>query len=235
MFFASIFNPEGVFGAEGVTVGTLFLAWGISLFCGVLVAVSYCIKNKSFSKNLLISVVVFPIITQSVVMLVSRGGNEAMIGVGVAIAGVFGLVRFRSIQGNAREISYVFLAMAIGVAAGVGQVWFALTFTGIVCALFVAFKFIPIKSNKESEIKITVPEDVEFETEFDKILKSHTSSMKLISVKSTKMGSLFEVRYRLMLKNQSGRKALIDELRVVNGNLPITYHDVIEEDTADKL
>jgi len=214
---------------NGLTVGSLFLGWGISFLCGAVVALVYRIKNKNFSKNLLVSLVMFPLITQSIVMLVNRG-DTATLGVGVAIAGVFGLVRFRSIQGNSREISCVFWAMAIGIATGVGQVWFALLFTGVVSVIFVTFKFIPLLEGKpEKELKITVPEDVEFENEFDKIIKKHTSTMRLIMVKSTRMGSLFEVRYRVILKNENQRKPLLDELRVINANLPISFHDIIEE------
>jgi len=224
----SIFYPE-------LTITTLFISWGISLACGAIITVAYRIKNKNYSKNLIISLILFPLVTQTVVMLVNRG-DTATIGVGVAIAGVFGLVRFRSIQGNSREISCVFLAMAIGIAVGVGQIWLALIFAGVAGGIFVGLKFLPLKGSKdESELKITVPEDVEFETEFDTIIKKHTSSMRLISVKTVKMGSLFEVTYRVVPKDENKKKPLIDELRVVNGNLPIFYHNLLREEELDKL
>jgi len=104
----NIFYPE-------LTVATLFISWAVALACGAILAVAYRIKNRNYSKNLIISLILFPLVTQTVVMLVNRVGDTATIGVGVAIAGVFGLVRFRSIQGNSREISCVFIAMAIGV------------------------------------------------------------------------------------------------------------------------
>ncbi|MCL2848114.1 MAG: DUF4956 domain-containing protein [Firmicutes bacterium] len=224
---------EPIFENGVITIGSLFIAWGVALICGIAVTVAYRIKNRNYSKNLIVSLILFPLITQTVVMLVNRAGENDMatFGVGVAIAGVFGLVRFRSIQGNSREISCVFLAMAIGIALGVGYVWFALIFTAVAGTVFVGFKLLPFKGEiKESELKITVPEDAEFEIEFEKIIKKHTAVMRLTSVKTVKMGSLFEVTYRITLKDENKRKPLIDELRVINGNLPIFYHNIILEE-----
>ena len=225
---------DGIF-EDGVTIQNLFLTWGISLACGLIVAFAYRIKNKNYSKNLLVSLILFPLITQSVVMLVNRG-DAAMIGVGVAIAGVFSLVRFRSISGNSREISFVFLAMAIGVALGVGQIWFALIFTGVASVIFIAFKFIPLDRIKgiRCDLKITAPEDLEFDKEFDEILKKYSTNLNLVSVKTEKMGSLYEIKYLITLKSASQIKAMVDELRVKNSNLPIICrHLVVEE--VDKL
>ena len=222
---------ESLFWA-GMNVNNLLISMAISLVCGIVVSASYLFKNERYSRNLSISLVIFPIITQAVIMMV---GNNAMIGVGVAIAGAFSLVRFRSITGNSRDISCIFLAMAIGVATGLGYIYVAMLFTTVVCVLLVALKFIPFdmldngKSKHERELKITCPEDVDYETELMPIVEKHSTKVNVVMVKTSQMGSLFEIVYRIRLNTDAKEKQLLDDLRVKNGNLPIIIRQIIDE------
>ena len=217
---------SGIF-AGGLTINNFLVSMLVSFVCGLAVAFSYWIKNDRYTNNLLISLVMFPMITQAVIMIVAR---DNLLGVGIAIAGTFSLIRFRSVQGNSRDISLVFLSMAIGVATGVGQIFIAMFFTAVVCLIFVILKHIPfdkLKAACERELRITAPEDLDFEVEFAEILKRHTTSAQISSIRTSKMGSLYEVTYKIHLTNISAEKKLIDELRVKNGNLPIILQQIL--------
>lgn len=203
---------------NGLTVSAVFICIGISLVCGILIAVSYAIRSR-YTKNFLISLILLPAIVQTVIMMVN--GN---IGTGVAVMGAFSLVRFRSVPGNSKEICCIFFAMAAGLATGIGMVWFALVFTAVVCAVFILLKVLPLFTEKqklERDLRITVPEDLNYESELSPVLGKYTKSSSVLRVKTSDMGSLYVITYRIRLLSADQEKQLIDELRVINSNLPI--------------
>lgn len=204
--------------ADGLTVTSVFICMAVSVLAGILIAVTYAIRSR-YTKNFLLTLILLPVIVQTVIMMVN--GN---IGTGVAVLGAFSLIRFRSVPGNSKEICCIFFSMAAGLATGIGQIWFALTFTGVVCSVFLILKILPLCRGKqlfERELKITVAEDVDFERAFADILKKYTKTAQIIHIKTSDMGSLFVVTYQIRLSGAQTEKALIDDLRVVNGNLPI--------------
>jgi len=220
-----------MFTLDDYSTLNVLLAAGISLFCGIVVAAVYWFRNPSHSKALLITLVVLPVIVQSVIMMIS---GYAMIGVGIAVAGAFNLVRFRSTAGSSSDIAYVFLAMSVGVASGVGQVGYAMVFTGLVALIFFAYKFMPFARRTECiharNLNVTCPDDVDFDKEFADIFTRHTTETKTNSIRTSKMGSLYEIRYTIKLKSDTSEKALIDELRIKNANLPIICRAVKEQE-----
>ena len=148
------------------------------------------------------------------------------IGAGVAVMGVFSLVRFRSIAGTAKDIGSVFLAMAIGLATGMGYIGVAALLTivvGVFNMIYVLTPFgQPRESSKKKQLKITVPEDLEFEGVFDGVLGNYTSSFELDDVSTSNMGSLYQLQYTVSMKGEGLEKKMIDELRCLNGNLKIS-------------
>jgi uncharacterized membrane protein YhiD involved in acid resistance len=147
------------------------------------------------------------------------------IGAGVAVAGAFSLVRFRSAPGSAKEIVTIFLAMGAGLMAGMGYLGFAALFTVVMCVMFVFYNFIA-SVNAKSEavnktIKITIPEDLDYTGVFDDIFAEYTKKNELIMVKTTNMGSMFRLTYNVTLKDASKEKEIIDKIRERNGNLEI--------------
>jgi len=223
----SIFYPD-------YTVGSILLAMVVSLVCGALITVSYFIRNERATRSLLISFVLLPIITMAVVMLISSYGG---IGVGLAIAGAFNLVRFRSIPGTAWDITIVFLAMAVGIATGLGQIYFAMMLAGIVCTTFIVLKLIPdnfLSDTSERDLRVTVSDDLDYSTEFQEIFSRHTQSVRLKRIKSIRMGSLYELRYQVRLKDVGSEKRLIDEIRTKNSNLPVSSA-CIEKQMGEEL
>lgn len=189
----------------------------VTLGIGIVIAASYMFKTKT-SRSFLATLALLPALVCVVIMMVNGS-----IGAGVAVAGTFSLVRFRSAPGTAREITAVFLAMATGLICGMGYFVYAGIFTAIICVAMMLLKVTGFGNSKdEKELHITIPEDLDYEGVFDEIFDKYTSERKLISVKTSDMGSLFRLKYTVTIKNGMSEKDFIDKLRVRNGNLPIT-------------
>ena len=202
------------------TVTTAGFMWSTiaSIILGLVCAFIYMYKHD-YSKNFVVTLALLPVIVQMVITLVN--GN---LGAGVAVMGVFNLVRFRSIAGTAKDIGSVFLAMAIGLATGMGYIGVAAILTVIVGIFNVIYVTTPFGQGKGASklLKIAVPEDLNFEGVFDDVIANYTSSYELQSVSTSNMGSLFQLEYKVAMKAEGLEKAMIDELRCLNGNLKIT-------------
>ena len=146
------------------------------------------------------------------------------VGTGVAVAGAFGLVRFRSAQGTAREICAIFIAMGAGLIAGMGYLAYALLFSllmGAALMLCTRFNF-GINRGLHRTMHITIPEDLDYAGVFDDIFEEYTTKHELTQVKTTNMGSLFRLTYDMTLRQPNCEKEMIDKLRCRNGNLEIS-------------
>ncbi|MEA4910995.1 MAG: DUF4956 domain-containing protein [Oscillospiraceae bacterium] len=201
-----------------VTMTEVLVCAAASLVFGLLAAGIYMFRN-AYSKNFVVTIALLPLMVQAVILLVN--GN---LGAGVAVAGAFSLVRFRSVPGNARDISSVFLSMAIGLATGMGYIGIAALFLLLIgavnCLLYVTGFGDDRKAEKE--LKITIPESIDYTEVFDDLFEKFAKRHELVKVKTTNMGSLYELSYRVALKDASKEKDFIDALRCRNGNLNIT-------------
>ncbi len=213
--FTSIFDTA----AETIPVSQFIICVGASLAMGIFLAWLYSLRNKA-SKSFLISTALMPAIVAVVIMMVN--GN---IGAGVAVAGAFSLVRFRSQPGNAREISTIFTAMGAGLISGMGYLGYAALFTVVVSLIMLVLTFVRFggaKDELKKELRITIPEDLNYSEVFTDILRDYTQDSELVSVKTSNMGSLFKLRYNVTLKDEMKQKEFIDKLRTRNGNLEIS-------------
>lgn len=204
---------------DGTFTGSAFAISTFAAFiCGLIIAGTHMLKNR-YTRSFVITLVLLPPIVELVIILVN--GN---IGAGVAVAGAFSLVRFRSVPGKGQEITGIFLAMAVGLAAGMGYVGIALLFTVTVCAvnlLLNALKFGEDSSGVKL-LKITVPENLDYEGKFEDTFKKYLKSYTYDEVRTTNMGSLIKITLSVVLKENISSKELIDELRTGNGNLDIS-------------
>ena len=209
---------DTIFTTTTITGANFLIATGCSIICGLVIALLYKIRNKC-SKSFLITLVVLPAAVQMVIMLVN--GN---LGAGVAVAGAFSLVRFRSAPGRGQEIACIFQAMAVGLATGMGYIGIAAIFTLVISLLMLALNLTGFgdSSKQERILKITVPENLDFEGKFDPILGKYLSAFTIDEVKTTNMGSMYKVSYHVTTKPGASVKALMDELRTQNGNLEIS-------------
>ena len=189
-----------------------------AIILGFLVAFVHSKTEKS-NKTYVESLVILPVLVTVVILLVN--GN---LGTSVAIAGAFSLIRFRSIPGNSKEIVNVFFAMVIGVAVGTGYLAFAAIFTIITCLLsFLLYKTkFGEERVKDRILKISIPEDLDYEEVFDDVFDKYLEKCNLRQAKTINMGSMFELTYLVTLRNNIKEKDLIDDIRVKNGNLKIT-------------
>ncbi|MBE6541491.1 MAG: DUF4956 domain-containing protein [Ruminococcaceae bacterium] len=218
--FESIF--KGIFDNEFATVievKDFLLCVGVSLFIGLIMALCYMFRTR-YTKSFVVTLSLLPAVVCVVIMMVN--GN---IGTGVAVAGAFSLVRFRSVPGTAKEISTIFLAMGAGLIAGMGYLAYAVLFTVILCAIFVLYNLLDFGTRRNSAryktVKITIPEDLDYSGVFDDIFAEYTTAYELSSVKTTNMGSMFRLTYDVILKKSANEKEMIDKLRCRNGNLEI--------------
>ncbi len=202
---------------NNIELSSILLCTLASLGLGLVVAFTHMFTSKH-NKNFLITLAVLPVLVEVVMLMVN--GN---LGTSVAILGAFGLVRFRSIPGTSKEILSVFFAMAIGLATGMGQLGFATIMTFTVAAAIIILSKVPVFGfTKTAQIlKITVPEDLDYTTIFDEIFDKYLVKFELEKSRTTDMGSLFDLNYRVILKSGTNEKEFIDAIRERNGNLRV--------------
>ena len=200
--FSNLFG--GIFDSSTVTVIPVYqflLCVVVSLLLGIVLAAAYTYKSK-YNAGFVRTLAILPAVVCIVIMMVN--GN---VGTGVAVAGAFSLVRFRSVPGSAKEIGAIFIAMGAGA-------W-------------------EKNAGSEKTMVITIPEDLDYTEVFDDLLEAYTSRYELTEVKTTNMGSLFKLTYQLSLKDTSKEKEMIDHLRCRNGNLEIMVKN--QETTTTSL
>ncbi len=213
-----MFNSILTTTSTSITFLQITLCILTALLCGIII--SFCYKKsvqvtKSFSTTL----VILPTIVMAVIMLVN--GN---LGIGVAVAGSFSLVRFRSLPGKASDIAILFLAMATGLAIGTGYLTFAILLAVIVSLLFICINQVTVfdSSRNYRTLKITIPEDLDYANTFDDILEAYTTKYHLNGVKTVNLGTMYLLQYEIELKDTKYEKQMIDALRCRNGNLTIS-------------
>lgn len=195
-----------------------WICLAVSVILGIATALLYTFRN-TYSQNFVLTLCVLPAIVQVVILLVN--GN---LGAGVAVAGAFSLIRFRSVAGGAREITAIFLATAIGIADGMGYVLVAFTLYLTVAAVTILLSVLGFgqKASTEKELKIVIPETLDYTGLFDDLFALYAvGKPTLVKVKTTNMGSLYELHYRIVLKDAAKEKEMIDAIRCRNGNLNI--------------
>ena len=200
-----------------LTASNFLLSFAISLALGFVIAGLYMFRSH-YSKSFVMTLVMLPAVVQVVILLVN--GN---LGVRFAEAGTFSLVRFRSVPGTAREITSIFLAMAVGLAAGMGYLGIAVLLVVVLGAVSMILTITSFGDQRNrKDLRITIPESLNYTDVFDDILKSYAKNWELVQVKTTNMGSLYKLTYQIEMKDTSEEKKMIDELRCCNGNLEIS-------------
>lgn len=225
---------KGLFDSDLTTVisvSDFLICLVFSLVLGLVMALAYMYRTR-YTKSFVVTLALLPAVVCIVIMMVN--GN---VGTGVAVAGAFSLVRFRSVPGTAKEIGTLFLAMGAGLIAGMGYLGFALLFTIIMCGMFMLYNRLDFGAKRNSAtyktFNITIPEDLDYTGVFEDIFAEYTTSHDLVRVKTTNMGSLFRLTYDVSLRDVTKEKEMIDKLRCRNGNLEITVSK--QETTTTEL
>ena len=205
-----------VFHAGTFEIWSVLTAFAVALILGLLIAVLY--RSVAVSHGFPVVLALMPMLVTAVIMIIN--GN---LGASVAVLGAFGLVRFRSAPGTAVEIGFLFFAMAVGLATGMGFLTLAGLITLIAGAVFCLLEkagFGRVES-RDRQLKITIPEDLDYDGIFDDLFQKYTTHAELDRVKTTNMGTMYELSYRISMRNMAQQKAFLDELRCRNGNLTI--------------
>ena len=215
---------ETLMGNTTISMTDYLMPIAASLVLGLVISLVHMYKNRS-TGSFLGAIALLPAIVCVVIMAVN--GN---IGAGVAVAGAFSLVRFRSAPGTAREITAIFTAMATGLMAGMGYIAYAGIFVLVIGAATLVCRSVEIRSDRAADLRknlrITIPEDLDYTGVFDDILDEYTKEHKLISSKTTNMGSMFKLTYEVTLDKNKSEKEFMDKLRCRNGNLEIAISSV---------
>lgn len=197
---------------------SIILLMGVALILGLIIAITHKVTSK-YNKYFLTTITILPLLVSTIILVVN--GN---LGMGVAVAGAFGLVKFRSIAGTSKEILSIFFAMAIGLVIGAGYpiLAIAVTLIGSLGIIILEKTNIFEQNKNEKYLKITIPENIDYTEVFNDILDKYTYKYKLEQVKTTNLGSMFELKYLITLNNDINEKEFIDKLRIKNGNLKIS-------------
>ena len=221
---------SGIFDSELVSVispADFMLCMICAIFIGLILAGMYMYKNR-YTKSFVATLALLPAIVCAVIMMVN--GN---VGTGVAVAGAFSLVRFRSVPGSAREIGALFLAMGSGMIAGMGYLAYAVLFAVLLGGISVIYNKTDFGERKNAAkyktLHVTIPENLDYSGVFDEIFADYAEKWELVNVKTTNMGSLYNLTYQLTMQNTDKEKEMIDRIRCRNGNLEI---NVSRQDTV---
>lgn len=213
---------------SSVTAKEFIICIILSMLMGVVIAFIHSFKNVA-SGSMFLTLAILPAVVQTIIMLVN--GN---IGAGIAVMGAFSLIRFRSQPGNSREIASIFLATTVGLAMSMGYVGISVVLIVLVGVVTILVSLLGAgKHGSDKTLRITIPENMDYEGLFDDIFDAYTSNHELTRVKTVNMGSLYELSYFVTMKKDVSEKAFLDAIRCRNGNLNIVLAKV--ETRKDEL
>lgn len=223
----------------GTTIGSDLVAYfilaGVALVLGALIALSYTVKNKRYSKSFVLALFAMPVAVMTLLLLVARNSW----GAAIAIGGIFALVRFRSAPATAKELVSIFMSMIVGVAVAdakndANTLVVAAIFTAVSCVVSIVFNTTKLGENRKAlkTLRITIPESLDYNDVFEDLFEKYTAQHELVRVKTTNMGSMFQLTYEIVLKDAREEQAMINDLRCRNGNLDIICAKVVEDEKA---
>ena len=221
--FNSIFDTT----TTGLSITNALICAGVALALGLAIAITHRMTAQT-NKGFLITLTVLPLLVMAVMIMIN--GN---LGTSIAILGAFSLIRFRSIQGRAKDLLVVFFAMMVGLALGMGHILFAVVIAAIAifAILFFSYTSVLEPARNQKVLKITIPEDLDYDEVFDEIFKKYCKKAVLVRMKTVNMGSLYDLTYDIKIRNNVKEKEFIDAIRVKNCNLKVILSQpVMEED-----
>lgn len=211
--FNTIFDASTV----GLEISTALMAAGAAIVLGLALAITH-MKTSQTTKGFLITLATLPLLVMAVMIMIN--GN---LGTSIAILGAFSLIRFRSLQGRAKDLLAIFFAMMIGLACGMGHILFGavITVIAIIAILLFSYTHFLEPDRHERVLKVVIPEDLDYEEVFADVFKKYTSRSHLVKMKTINMGSLYKLTYDVKLKHNVKEKEFLDEIRVKNCNLKV--------------
>jgi hypothetical protein len=224
--FESIF--ESITAEPSFTLNSMLLSIGAALPLGLMISLVYRIthRTKTPSQSFSLILVVLTAIITLIILLVGNSVARAF-----SLAGAFQLIRFRSAPTDSRDISYVLFSVAVGLCCGMGYILYAVIAAILLCCVMIVLHIAGYGNNKATPklLKITIPESLNYENVFDDLFARFCKSAKLVKVRTTDLGSLYQLQYAIVMEREKSEKELLDEIRCRNGNLEINVTmDIVE-------
>ena len=201
--------------SETISLEQALIMIAVAFALGLVLSATYMLTSSFYSKNFAVSLLVIPALISIVIALIHD--NQTL---SLATIGAFTLIRFRSMQGTSRDLSYILSTVTIGLACGMGYVLFGSAIVCVVMFVLNAVNYGQPRSEKK-ELRVIIPENLDYSGVFDDIFDKYVKTVELVRVQTTNLGSMYELQYHIVLKNPAEEKAMIDEIRTRNGNLNI--------------
>ncbi len=215
----NLFNNILANVSADITVGAAIVTMLVAILFGAAIAYTYYkTQEENYQRSMAITLLMLPIILSVIILFI--GSNIAR---AFSLAGTLSIIRFRSAPGDPKDIGFIFFDIAAGLACGVGLFGYGAIFVAILCIVMVLAEKLSFfeKSTKQKTLKITIPENLNYQGAFDEILKKYTKKYTLNQIKTTDLGSLFELNYSVIMLRDEDEQEFINELRCRNGNLNI--------------
>lgn len=217
---------------QSLTVVNTLIVLGSALVLGLLISLVYLFthRREGWQASFPVTLIMLPAIISIIILLVGNNVARAF-----SLAGAFSLIRFRSAPGDPKDIAYVFFTLAVGLSCGMGYIGYAAVFALVLCAVMMLLTELHFAQPKETQmlLKVTVPEDLNYQGIFDEVLKEYTDSWRLDRIKTSAFGTLFELVYQIRIRDGADTKAFLDAVRCRNGNLNISL--VMGENNASNI
>lgn len=216
----NLFNNILVNLSEDITVGGALVTMLAALILGFIVAFTYykTADEEYYQRSMSITLLMLPIVLSAVIVFIGNNIARAF-----SLAGTLSIIRFRSAPGDPKDIGFIFFDIAAGLACGVGLYAYGLMFTAVLCIILVIAEKCNIFGGRKicKQLKITIPEDLNYDGVFDDILDVYTTKHKLTKIRTTDLGSLFELCYSITMDETKNEQEFLNEIRCRNGNLSI--------------
>ena len=225
--FARVFDDQSEFNlASPTTVQILTCVLG-AMVIGILICLLYLFthRKEGYSRSMVLTLPMLSTLVSTVIVMMCVLADTATgMTAAISLTGAFSLVRFRSAPGDPRDIAYIFFSMAMGVVCGIGYIWYAGLFFLLIAAMLLIFSVTNFAAPKTQDmtLKVTIPENLNYNGLFDQVLDKYTTSWLLRRVKTTDFGTLFDLVYSVRVRNDADQKKMIDDIRALNGNLNVT-------------
>ena len=159
-----------------------------AIFLGLLISLVYIrtTKKVGYSPSFTVTLIMLPVIISIIILLVGNNVARAF-----SLAGAFSLIRFRSAPGEPKDIAYVFFTLAVGLCCGMGYIGYAVIFTVILCLVMLILNTInfAVPKTKSMNLKIIVPEDLNYEGIFDEVLNKYTTNYRIETIRTRDFGA----------------------------------------------
>lgn len=215
----NLFNNVLANVSADITVASALITMLAAIVFGAVIGFTYYItQQENYQRSMAITLLMLPIILSVIIVFI--GSNIAR---AFSLAGTLSIIRFRSAPGDPKDIGFIFFDIAAGLACGVGFYGYGAIFVIILCLIMILAEKCKLFEKKDTQktLKITIPENLNYQGAFDEILEKYTKKFNLVRIKTTDLGSLFELQYNVVMKNDQNEQEFINELRCRNGNLNI--------------